>query len=100
MDFSGLASTRCPRPGVYIRSAMPATSLENKSREQIDGVISAGVSAGAIVIRAGSVEPGVAGVLRCKIDVLLRPPGKIEDVSGAGGASISASGYWSLREEH
>jgi hypothetical protein len=51
-----------------------------KPREKISRVVGFGSSACPVVVCAGTVELPVAGLLNHQINVLLRPPGKIQDV--------------------
>jgi hypothetical protein len=55
------------------------------------------MSSGAILVCLPAVQADIAGVLDCQIDVLLPPPGEIEDVTGAPGISVVAARDGRLR---
>jgi hypothetical protein len=86
-NFLARSFARLIRPKLEPR----AIHSENKSREQVCGVVRTGIPTKSVIVRPGTVEPRVAGVLNCEIDVLLRPPGKVENVSSACGTSIPAA---------
>ena len=86
-----------PAP-VIARRGLPVLS-KYKPREKISRVVGSSISACAVVVCAGTVELPVAGILNRKINVLLRPPGKIQDVPFACRTSVGTAGDWSLSEQ-
>src|SRR5579864_4299859 len=70
-------STRAGRP-----RRLPQL-LEHEPGHQVNGVVSAGVASSGVVIGAAAIETRVAGVLRREADILLRPPGDVQNVSPA-----------------
>src|ERR1700751_2957352 len=62
--------------------------LEHEPRHQINGVVSAGVATSSVIVCAAAIETRVAGVLRGQADVLLRPPGDVQNVSSALRAAV------------
>src|SRR5207302_3419642 len=72
------------------------TLSKNESHQQISGIVSCGIASGAVVIGSSAIESRIGSVLDREIDVLLRPPRKIEQVSIALRTAIRAARNRSL----
>jgi hypothetical protein len=81
------------------RSLQYCRNSENKSFEYEDGVICRRISSRAIVICLRSIESKIAGVLHCKIHMLLGPPRNIKKVAITLRASVGTSGNCRLRKQ-
>src|SRR5579864_718467 len=82
-NTTGLPALFQEQEGLVLRQL-----LEHETRHQVNGVVSAGVASSGVVIGAAAVETRVAGVLRREADVLLRPPGDVQNVSSALRAAV------------
>src|SRR5580700_198127 len=72
-------------------------SLKYKPAEEEDSVIPTRIAPCAVVVCPGAVESPITRVLDSKIDVLLGPPRKIQNVPVAMRTSVGAAKNGSLR---
>src|SRR5579875_564296 len=68
-------------------------SLEHEPRDQINRIISRGVSPSPIIIHPESVEPPIACILDAELNILHRPVGNIDEISIGPGISRGAASY-------
>src|SRR5580700_5745871 len=88
------STVRSFRLGVYNREV-----LKNKSCQQIDRVVARCIASSTVVVRLSAIEPQVARVLHCQVDVLRRPPGSVQGVAVALRRPVGASRNRSLGEK-
>src|SRR5437870_3521181 len=83
----------------FVRFGALLTLSKNEPHQQISGIVSCGIASGAVVIGSSAIESRIPSVLDREIDVLLRPPRKIEQVSIALRTAIRAARNRSLGKQ-
>src|SRR3989454_288871 len=83
----------------FVRFGALLTLSKNEPHQQISGIVSCGIASGAVVIGSSAIESRIGSVLDREIDVLLRPPRKIEQVSIALRTAIRAARNRSLGKQ-